>query len=143
MTMDFKADHSTDFEVQSQLQEVPIATKKLFSFLEQIQLTDSDRFDIRLSFEEMIINAMKHGNHFNQDLVVNVLVSCNPDAVYIRIQDEGDGFDTSLVKDPTEDVNLAAYSGRGVYLARHLMTQFAYSNNGNEVEFIKVLNQSS
>jgi len=137
-----KPDRIIRFEVSSSLDQLPVATKKLFDFLDELHLNESDRFDIRLSFEEVVINAMKHGNRFETHLPVKVTAAFNDKEVYVGVQDEGGGFDYTHIKDPTEESNLEVYSGRGVYLVQHLMDSLKYSPEGNRVEIVKVLDKS-
>jgi len=140
--MTSKPNKTSTFEVRSSLDQIPVATKKLFDFLECAKLNESDRFDIRLSFEEVLINAMKHGNKFDKDLPVVVTVACNSAEVYVGISDNGKGFDFEHVKDPTDEENLEVYGGRGVYLVKHLMDSVQYNEKGNRVEIVKVVNPS-
>jgi CheY-like chemotaxis protein len=58
------------------------------------------------------------------------------EATYI-IRDEGPGFDSSNLPDPTDPENLLKPSGRGVMLMRTFMDDVIYSNRGNEVTLIK------
>ncbi len=127
------------FDVPSSLEEIPQATRRVFDFFSELNLNESDRFDLRLSFEEILINAMKHGNGYRREVPVRVTVSYRGRELKISVQDQGKGFDVDRLKDPTMCDNIEAYSGRGVYLVKHLMDRLDYGPNGNTVEITKRL----
>jgi anti-sigma regulatory factor (Ser/Thr protein kinase) len=54
------------------------------------------------------------------------------EAVFV-IGDEGPGFDTSQLPDPTDPANLEKRSGRGLLLIRAFMSDVRYNGRGNEV----------
>ena len=58
------------------------------------------------------------------------------EAVYI-IRDEGPGFDTSKLPDPTDPANLDRCSGRGLLLMRSFMSEVRYNESGNEVTLVR------
>ncbi|HEX2474968.1 MAG TPA: response regulator [Lacipirellulaceae bacterium] len=60
------------------------------------------------------------------------------DATYI-IRDEGPGFDSSALPDPTDPENLLKPSGRGIMLMRTFMDDVRYNDRGNEVTLVKRL----
>jgi serine/threonine-protein kinase RsbW len=127
------------FDVPSSLDEIPQATRRVFDFFSALNLNESDRFDLRLSFEEILINAMKHGNGYRREVPVRVTVSYQGRELKIAVQDQGKGFDVDRLKDPTMCDNIEAYSGRGVYLVKHLMDRLDYGPKGNTVEITKHL----
>jgi serine/threonine-protein kinase RsbW len=130
------------FEVPSALEEIADATRRVLDFLSELNLNESDRFDLRLSFEEILINAMKHGNGYRKEMPVRVTVSLlGGEEVRIAVQDQGPGFDVNRVKDPTIGDNIEAYSGRGVYLVKHLMDRMEYLAGGTRVEITKRIKQ--
>lgn len=94
-------------------------------------------FDIHVSFEEALRNAMIHGNKLDPSKLVTVEAEIRHDAVEIRIEDEGAGFDPKHVPDPTMGENVLRESGRGVYLMKHLMDEVRYENGGRKVIMVK------
>jgi CheY-like chemotaxis protein/anti-sigma regulatory factor (Ser/Thr protein kinase) len=58
------------------------------------------------------------------------------EAVYV-IRDEGPGFDTSHLPDPTDPANLEKSSGRGLLLMRAFMSEVRHNDRGNEVTLIR------
>ncbi|MBD3379872.1 MAG: ATP-binding protein [Candidatus Omnitrophica bacterium] len=94
-------------------------------------------FDIHVGFEEALRNAMVHGNRNDPSKSVRVETKIEDNAVVISVEDEGEGFDPSVVPDPTLEENLLKEGGRGVYLMNHLMDEIRYENGGRKVIMTK------
>ena len=94
-------------------------------------------FSVRLSLEEALINAIRHGNDFDESKTVCVDYDINDERIEIKVTDEGQGFDFNDVPDPTADENLEKPSGRGVMLIRTFMDEVEYSDKGRCVRMVK------
>lgn len=127
-----------EWNVPSSLTEVRPATDRVLAFVQDLKLPESDTFDIRLCFEESLINAIKYGNREKREIPVLVQIAYNDKEFFLAVEDRGDGFNPDAVKDPTVSENMERFCGRGVYLIRHLMDRVSYVGNGNRVEMIKV-----
>lgn len=125
------------FDVASCLEEIPNATHRVLDFFKPLNLDESARFDLRLSFEEILINGMKHGNGLRKEVPVRVTLSYDSQELRVCVEDSGPGFKVEKLKDPTDCANIEAYSGRGVYLVKHLMDRLEYGPKGNSVEIAK------
>jgi anti-sigma regulatory factor (Ser/Thr protein kinase) len=120
------------------------------------------KFSVKLTLEELLTNAMEHGNaglsydektqlqeagQSVQDFVeerlrrppwkgrkVTVEYAISPLSSRFTITDEGEGFDTTRL--PTKD-DMAAHldlsHGRGIFLSMNSADSLAYSAKGNEV----------
>lgn len=100
-----------------------------------------DSFDIHhvtLAMEESLTNALRHGNQLDPTKEVRVEFSVRDEDVWIEIEDQGDGFRTDDVPDPTLPENLTRANGRGVYLIRTMMSSVEYNDRGNRVTMRKV-----
>lgn len=53
------------------------------------------------------------------------------------VQDEGPGFDTSALPDPTSPSNVGQTNGRGLFLIRTFMDEVSFNETGNVVTMIK------
>jgi CheY-like chemotaxis protein len=115
-----------------------------------------------IALREALLNAMEHGNlqldsalreqdehsyhalarerrqqHPYRDRRVHVTArETRDEAVYV-IRDEGPGFDTSRLPDPTDPANLEKRSGRGLLLMRAFMSEVRHNDRGNEVTMIR------
>src|SRR5947207_14087427 len=86
-----------------------------------------DQFGVRLSLEEAIVNAIKHGNREDPAKFVELTYSVTGHQVLTEIEDQGPGFNPYLIPDPLSPENLERPGGRGVFLMRHYMTTVHYN----------------
>ena len=59
--------------------------------------------------------------------------------VLITVRDEGEGFDSRAVPDPTEPQSLLLSHGRGLHLMRALMDEVSFEEYGTVVRMRKQL----
>lgn len=78
-----------------------------------------------LAVTEATTNAIIHGNKNNSLKLVRIYVNVENSTLIIKIKDEGNGFDPSIVPDPTNPENLLKDSGRGLYLMRVYMDELS------------------
>ena len=129
--------------INSELKNVRPIVEEILKLLKKNNVGDSHIFDIRLSLEESLINAIKYGNRFDRDLKVDIEYQLDADKIIIDIADKGKGFDHKAVPDPTNSENLLIPRGRGVYLIKHLMDKVEYNNKGNRVTMEKRFKKAS
>jgi serine/threonine-protein kinase RsbW len=125
------------FTLKSSLSQMTPVVKEIQEYLKDAR--KDAVHDIKLAVEEAIINAMKHGNKFNEGLHVIVDFAYDAGKVCIAIQDEGKGYDYQAVPDPTIEENILRGHGRGVFLIRKLMDEVRFNNSGNRIEMIKYI----
>jgi serine/threonine-protein kinase RsbW len=94
-------------------------------------------FAIKLSLEEALVNAIKHGNQGDATKSITVRYDVNAARAVIIVIDEGSGFCPNNVPDCTADENLNRPSGRGIMLMRAYMDKVHYSRRGNMVRMTK------
>ena len=94
---------------------------------------DAAQFAVRLAWEEAISNAVHHGNRNRPEGRIEVAYHVDARRLFIRVTDEGEGFDPAAVIDPTLDENLECLSGRGLLLMRAYMTRVEIPPPGNRV----------
>ena len=106
------------------------AQEKLVAVMEKFEYSMRDIFAMRLSLEEGITNAIRHGNKFAPDK--NVIIRCDisTDKMRVVIVDEGDGFDPEDVPDPTLEEFIERPCGRGLMLMRAYLNMCEYSDGG-------------
>lgn len=103
--------------------------------------------DITVGYEEMYLNAINHGNHYDpgKKVYISFYVDCN--LVKIVVEDEGEGFSMEKVPDPTDihrlielmdkDEEQDYTHGRGIYLTKRYMDDVIYNEKGNKVIILK------
>jgi serine/threonine-protein kinase RsbW len=125
--------------IASNFKNIGQAVNEVLHLLKDIKANESDIFDIRLSLEEALINAIKYGNKFDEQLTVDIEFIHNHSKVTITIKDQGDGFDYHSLPDPTKEENLLKARGRGVFLIKHLMDKVEFNKKGNHLTMTKYL----
>ena len=103
---------------------------RIVQMMERFSYSVRDVFAVRLSFEEGMANAIKHGNQMDESRLVRV--SCRIDATKLRveIQDQGAGFDPGAVPDPTQEEFIERPTGRGLLLMRVYMNFCEFADGG-------------
>jgi len=113
--------------------------ERIIGLMEQHAWPMRDCFGVRLSLEEALVNAIKHGNRMDPDKKVYIACELTEDEVRVVIEDQGDGFKIEEVPDPTEDNNLEKPGGRGIMLIRSFMTGVGYNDKGNRLTMSRKL----
>jgi serine/threonine-protein kinase RsbW len=136
--MTIHAKTKSDLCIIRTLAEVPVLLGSLLEVLRGLDYSDRDRFCVHVSLEEVIVNAIRHGNREDPLKTVQIRYHATPQQFTIEIQDEGAGFDPDSVPDPLDAENLERPGGRGIYIAQHCMTWVKYNDVGNCVTLCKV-----
>ena len=117
---------------------------QLMRFILNFRMADGSEIDIEMALLEALANAVIHGNGDNSGKRVYVTCRCYMDGeVSITVRDEGKGFDSSTVPDPTFLENLLFTHGRGIYLMKTLMDEVSFEEGGAVVMMRKKSNASS
>jgi serine/threonine-protein kinase RsbW len=117
---------------------------QLKRFILNFRRADGSEGDIDAALHEALANAVVHGNGENACKHVYVTCRCYTDGeVSIAIRDEGRGFDSSAVLDPTLRQNLLFTHGRGIYLMKTLMDEVSFEEGGAVVMMRKKSNANS
>jgi serine/threonine-protein kinase RsbW len=106
--------------------------------MEKVGTAKESEEGIEVAIYEALANAMIHGNHENQEKRVHVACRCSMDGeVLISVRDEGEGFESRVVPDPTEAQRLLLTHGRGLHLMKALMDEVSFEENGTVVRMRK------
>ena len=134
--MDWTWTYNKTFSSQVELGVELIRT--LISHLESKQWPPKDVFGIHMAMEEAVMNAIKHGNQRDPSKDIHVVLkTCDDKLLFVKVTDEGDGFDPNAVLDCTADENLEKICGRGLMLMKSYMDSVEYNSKGNSVEMTK------
>jgi CheY-like chemotaxis protein len=152
------------FELENDPELIGNVVAQVELLMDQMDLFDSaDRMQVGIGVHEAAVNAMIHGNleidsglkrdnwdayheavctraklaPYQNRRVVVTLRATRSQELFIRITDEGPGFDISKLPDPTDVENLASGSGRGMLLIRTFFDTVRHSPKGNEITLIK------
>jgi serine/threonine-protein kinase RsbW len=106
--------------------------------MEKAGTTTEAEEEIEIAICEALANAVIHGNHENPEKKVHATCRCSMDGeVLITVRDEGEGFDSRGVPDPTDAQRLLLTHGRGLHLMRALMDEVSFQENGTLVRMRK------
>lgn len=152
------------FVLQNDVSLVYPLTEEIQQLVARIygEYEESYRFQLAISLEESITNAMIHGNleissesrlscdSLYYDLVAerknqqpycdrraHVDLTLGRDQLILVVRDQGPGFDVDAVPDPTATENLEKPCGRGLALMRSFMDAVVHNEIGNMVTMIK------
>lgn len=125
--------------IPSDLNIIPGFISSFFDKIKNININHDDVFSLKVSLEEALVNAVRHGNKLDPHLKVEVKAEIDNKQVTITIKDQGQGFDFFNLQDPTHHANINKTSGRGVFLIQKLMDRVEFSNGGSCVKMIKFL----
>lgn len=123
--------------IPSDIKYIRKVSSEIENFLKEKKIDEIFFFDIRLSVEEAVKNAIIHGNNNNKKLSVAISYFLENDKFRVEIEDEGPGFDPKKVPVPTLEENLLKAGGRGVFLIEKLMDEVKYNRRGNKVTMVK------
>ncbi|MBV9886327.1 MAG: ATP-binding protein [Acidobacteria bacterium] len=132
--------------------------ERLVLFIQNVRdpnISEHDRADIVTAFREILLNAMEHGGHFDPSHHVEIGFVKARRAVICKVKDPGQGFSqeelrhAANMKTPEEIFNHVAIreekglrpGGFGVMMARKLVDELIYSEQGNEVVLVKYLDK--
>jgi CheY-like chemotaxis protein/anti-sigma regulatory factor (Ser/Thr protein kinase) len=150
-TIDVEYDPHGWFEVSgSSDASILYRYRRFLGLLDKFRISEPAASEVRLALEELGRNAIEWGNR--NDIAKKVRFGCRilPGKIIVYIEDEGAGFDPSVVPDPSIDplahiqnrIDIGKrLGGYGIHLIKNLMDKLIYNAKGNRVVAIKYLDQ--
>ena len=123
--------------IQSSLTEAKKPAHRVQELVNRHGYSNDASFAIRLSLEEAMTNAIKHGNGGDASKRVTIRFYVGPDQTIICVADEGPGFEHCDVPDCTHPDRVSRPDGRGIMLMKSYLDDISYSERGNEVRLVK------
>ena len=114
--------------------------ERLISLMQTFEYSSRDVFAMRLSLEEAITNAIRHGNRQDPDKQVHVICRVDTLRIEVIVTDQGEGFNPDEVPDPTLEEFLERPSGRGLMLMRAYLSVCQYSEGGRRITMVRERN---
>lgn len=130
---------------------------RLLQFMREVSdLPEKEGREAGQAFREILMNAMEHGGHFDPKQYVEITYLRTRRMVACRIKDPGKGFSLEELKysamnnppgDPLRHATLREQKGLrpggyGVLMAKHLVDELLYNEEGNEVLLVKYLERA-
>ncbi|MHB8780561.1 MAG: ATP-binding SpoIIE family protein phosphatase [Candidatus Geothermincolia bacterium] len=92
-------------------------------------------FELHLCLEELVRNAVEHGNHFDPEKRVSIGARFGPEDVTIRVRDQGRGFSPPAFSGP-EEMDVMSERGRGLAIVRHYCEELSFNGAGNQATLV-------
>jgi serine/threonine-protein kinase RsbW len=118
-----------DFITPSTLQLAPL----LDLLLEPLRQPQAARMDVQLGLQEVLVNAVRHGNGCDPCKCLRVRRILSPHWVIWQVQDEGPGV-PSHARQPPLPASPDAVTGRGLYIIHHCFDDVRWSRRGNRLQ---------
>jgi DNA-binding NarL/FixJ family response regulator/anti-sigma regulatory factor (Ser/Thr protein kinase) len=130
---------------------------RLMQFLREItDLPEREGREAGMAFREVLLNAMEHGGNFDPEQYVEIAYVRTRKMVTCRVKDPGKGFSLNELKhsaianpegDPLKHAVIREQQGKrpggyGVLLARNMVDELLYNEQGNEVLLVKYLDKA-
>lgn len=159
----FVKKHSFTMEIGNEMELLPYIINHLIESVDLI-FKEDECMGIRLGLDEIIINAIEHGNlnisyiektqaiknnaleklHENRrnspehkDKKVTISFELNENYCEWTIKDQGKGFNPSLIPNPILTESTESLHGRGIFITQFQFDEMEYSENGTKVRLRK------
>jgi serine/threonine-protein kinase RsbW len=120
--------------LKSELESINIIECHIESLKNQFNINDKRYGKMMLAVVEAVTNAIVHGNEEDQSKYVNFETYISDKKLSFKVIDQGTGFDTEKVPNPTLPQNLEKLNGRGVFLIHQLADEVGFFDNGTRIE---------
>lgn len=112
----------------------------LLKFIDSHSPANEARSDLKLVFNELLFNAIIHGNKKDSTKKVHVRAKMVGDRLVATIQDEGPGFNyRQILEYAKTETALFNEHGRGMMLVCSLTDNISFNETGNTIRFEKRL----
>ena len=125
---------SVDVSVPCEVHAITPVVARIMDLVKQMGCADGKLFQIELSLQEALANAVTHGCCGDPEARVRVQVGCDPEkGMLIVVRDPGRGFDPAAIPSPTVGERLFSDGGRGIFLITQLMDEVRFEKGGTEI----------
>jgi len=122
----------------SEINAISPLLDRLMRLIEGSRCVAGEEPAIELALAEALNNAVVHGNRMDRQKLVQVRCRCElRKGVSVVVRDQGQGFDSNAVPDPTTAENIGADHGRGIWLMKSAMDRVFFERGGTEVHMRK------
>lgn len=128
-----------EFTIASIPDETSVVDRRIEDLTARLGYDDAVRGDIMIAVNEVVKNAILHGNQCDESKQVRINCCCSDTVFRIHVYDHGKGFDPESVADPRNPDNLLKEHGRGLLMIKFLMDEVNYdfTEEGTRVTLIK------
>ena len=137
--------------IPADINHVACAVAQLLSFLQnQTEVDDDNLFDTKVILNELIVNAIVHGNKEDSDKKVTAKMYISNHRIIIIVEDQGKGINVSEFLEDRSKCNVEHYNednflfdenGRGLKLVSSLCKCIRFNKSGNRVVILKEIDR--
>ena len=128
--------NTVKIQIPSLLENIRIVESFIDNAKDKFKFSDDVYGNIMISVTEAVSNAIKHGNKLSKDKNVTLTLELSDKKITFFVEDEGEGFDSENIADPTLPENIDKPGGRGIFLIQALTDGFNFHDNGRKLELI-------
>lgn len=135
--------------IASKFDNVSSAVSDITYYLKDVygQIEECNLFEIKVILNELILNAIKHGNKCDCSKNVKVTAGITrSEHAFFMITDEGSGYDYQCMLEKPQfclddftDICDIKETGRGIMIVKNLTEKLKFNRKGNKVLVIKKL----
>ena len=122
--------------IPSRVRFVDLAHTAAEKMAETAGFDADEALNIGLAVREAAINAIVHGNGRDPERQVRISLTTGPQALEVKVRDQGNGFNPDQTPDPVSDDNLLSTSGRGLLLIRAFVDEVVFRQRKDGMEII-------
>ena len=93
-------------------------------------VAEDDRAWLYLCFDEVLVNAMLHGNEGDPRLTVTLAVRADAHRWVVTVADQGEGFSETAIPDHSQNESLTLEHGRGIRIMQEWLDELTYYRGG-------------
>ena len=94
-------------------------------------VAEDDRAWLYLCFDEVVVNAMLHGNEGDPRLAVVLSVRADDRQWVVTVADQGEGFSEAAIPDQSQSECLLLEHGRGIRIIQEWLDELTYYRGGS------------
>ena len=145
-----KTTEAYTFKVNSDIRNINCIVKEIILYLQDLygDISESIVYEIKVILNELITNAVKHGNKLDINRFVTISVGVAGDMnIFFIVEDEGEGYDykcfmkclNNNIQGIFELCNMKE-TGRGLFIVKSLSDSIRFNSKGNKIIVLKRIN---
>ena len=121
-------------KISSKIENLRKVEKIIDEISNEFHISEDLYGNILIASLEATNNAIMHGNKLDESKEVAIEFNYLDNKLFVKVDDQGPGFDYEHIPDPTAPENIENVNGRGIFLMQKLSDSINFSRNGASVE---------
>ena len=138
-------DRLVELQLPNILGSEKVAIKNAVTIAQEMGFSQDKIDDLKTALAEACINAIEHGNKFDENTKVGVTFVAGDDSLQVVVHDNGNGIDPEKIpKSYVTENGMPKRRGYGVFLISNLVNEFSFEKKpgeGNKVKMMIHLNK--